>query len=395
LKEENSGKVPNRILYVVSLNHATNDATVALLPTLFPVVLSLFKISLFQLGILVALMYLTNVVCQLITGHYSEKFEPRILLPLGISIMALSMVFLILSSSFEELLFSGILLRLGSSFFHPVGVSTISRTYSGEQLDSSMGFQSAFGNFGIFIVFLITAPIYYAFGWSAPFLLFLILDLLVVAITMLKLGKVQKSKKEVTEPQGKRGNFLSLLPSFFVVSTFITGGASAIVTNYGNVLLERAFNVTDADLLIGVWIGCSFFGALYTGRLTRVISRSKLLVSVYSFSCVSMLALALAPGSLLIVGPSLVLNGFSLAMTYPIIYSELSSFLGDKSDKKGSAFGMIFSTQIIGSSVIGFVSGYISGIFGLSFPFEIVSALLFVAAIYTTFWIRRPTLRVV
>ncbi len=389
VSEESAAGRSNRTLYLISLNHATNDASVALLPTLFPVILSLFKISLFAIGILVAAMYATNVICQPITGHYSERFEPRTLLPLGIGLMAISMVMLIFSTSFPALFFSAVVLRIGSSFFHPVGISTISKSYSGERLDKSMGFQSAFGNFGIFGVFLVGAAIYFRFGWSAPFLLFAALDALVAFITMTKLGKLQSVSKQASSPKLSR-RFLVSLPAFFLLSTFISGGANAVIINYGNILLEQSrFSTTQADLLIAGWIGFAFIGAFYTGANTRRLSRKKVLISAYLLASISTLSFSLFTASFAIALVSLFANGFAIAVTYPTIYSELSSFLGPGSDRTGAAFGLIFSSQIIGSAVMGFFTGYVSEIFGLRFPFQITSFLLVVAALTTFLWKRK------
>ena len=391
MKERGTEDTSSRILYLISLNHATNDASVALLPTLYPVILTLFKISLFDLGILVASMYVTNAICQPITGQYSERFEPRILLPLGIGLMAVSMAFLIFSTNFPMLLFSAVVLRIGSSFFHPVGISTISRSHSGERLDKSMGFQSAFGSFGIFIVFLVGAPIYFRFGWSTPFLVFAALDVTVVLITIAKLGKVDAlSKQTQNESLKLNRRFLISLPAFFLVATFISGGANAVIINYGNILLERNnFTVSQADLLIAAWIGCSFFGAFYTGAMTRRFTRANLLISAYVLASVSAASFALFADNVAISIVSLFANGFALSVTYPAIYSELTLFLGPNSQKRGAAFGMIFSTQIIGSAVLGFFTGFISGIFGLSVPFEFISLLLIVAAFAALTWKRK------
>jgi len=161
----------NRILYVVSLNHAVNDGSVYLLSSLFPVVLGLFNISVFQVGIIVALGYLVNILFQPVVGHYSEGRDPGRILAIGISVIIVSMISFVFATGFLSLLASVILLRLGSSFFHPVGISTISKSYSGPRLQKSMGFQSAFGNVGAFLVllplvFLFSLPFFNAVGFS-------------------------------------------------------------------------------------------------------------------------------------------------------------------------------------------------------------------------------------
>src|SRR5205809_4745707 len=174
----------NRILYLVSLNHATNDGSVYLLSSLFPIVLALFNISVFQVGIIVALGYMVNILFQPVVGHYSEGREPGRLLAIGISVITVSVISFVFATGFLSLLASVILLRLGSSFFHPVGISTISKSYGGPRLQKSMGFQSAFGNVGVLLVFLTSAPLYLAVGWRPTFVVFAVWTLADVILTL-------------------------------------------------------------------------------------------------------------------------------------------------------------------------------------------------------------------
>src|SRR3989442_3861109 len=174
----------NRILYLVSLNHATNDGSVYLLSSLFPIVLALFNFSVFQVGVIVAVVYLVNILFQPVIGHYSEGRDLGRLLAIGISIVTVSVISFVFATGFLSLLASVILLRLGSSFFHPVGISTISKSYGGPRLQKSMGFQSAFGNLGVLLVFLTSAPLYLAVGWRGTFVVFSAWALVIVVLTL-------------------------------------------------------------------------------------------------------------------------------------------------------------------------------------------------------------------
>src|SRR3989442_8380955 len=105
----------NRILYPVSLNHATNDGSVYLLSSLFPIVLALFNISALQVGIIVALGYLVNILFQPVVGHYSEGRILGRLLAIVISIVTDSVISFFFETGFLSLLASWLLLRLDSS----------------------------------------------------------------------------------------------------------------------------------------------------------------------------------------------------------------------------------------------------------------------------------------
>jgi MFS family permease len=454
-KDENREglKRQNKILYIVSLNHAINDGSTSLIATLFPVLLLDFGFPVFQIGILVAAGYLMNVVFQPIAGHYSEKFEPWILLSVGISMIAVSMVVFTLSKAFLSVLIGVIVLRVGSSVFHPVGVSAISRSYQTGNLDGPMGFQSAFGNLGILLVFLVSAPLYMSLGWRDIFLIFAALDLSIVTITIFAFrgtrvsssspqsGKRKSSNVNLRDEEGARTSLdvsdskeataednnsdpteedekvqgfehrrrvnskeISLverafgLPSFFLSTMLISGGSFAVLVNYGNSLLAKNnFSIVSANLLISAWIASAFIGALTTGKLALLMERAKLLTTCYALAALATLMFALFPENFILALIALVVSGFFLSASYPIIYSELSAFLERRGKRdrevvqqhgKGAQFGVLFSAQIIGSVVFGFFSGYVSEFYPLNLPFEATAVFLLVASLISALWAR-------
>jgi DHA1 family multidrug resistance protein-like MFS transporter len=363
---------------------------------LFPAVVLAFGFSKFEIGILVSMGYLMNMIFQPITGSFSEKVEPKKLLALGISLVSISMFLFIVSSTFGAMIISVSILRIGSSFFHPVGVSAVSRTYAGRQLDKSMGFQSAFGNLGILAVFAISATIYLTLGWQGPFILFALLDIVTVATTVSLFPKTRGAaspslpmKGDTQSKENENGKFRLGLPIFFIVTQFISGGAFAVFSNFGNLLLfGHGLSFVAANYLIGLWVASAFFGALGSSSMSRFLSRPKLLVLSYLVTTISTLSFALFAGSLVLAAASLLANGFFISLTYPIVYSELSAYLGDRSTKKGRSFGILFSAQIFGSSVLGFLGGSIANSLGYSAAFEIVAGLLLIAVGNSIFWDR-------
>jgi MFS family permease len=383
------------VLYVVSLNHFTNDASAALVPTLFPVAISVLGFTNLQVGVIAAVGYVVNMVFQPITGHYSERFKAGRMLASGLAMMAIAMILFVFSYTFPLMLFSMILLRSGSSFFHPVGVSTISRTYSRSQLDKSMGFQSAFGNLGNFSVFLVSAPIYLLLGWRGPFVVYCLLDLATV-ITTLSLLKTPKMKIGSQQELNVGQNRSKLgLPLFFLGSMFISGGSYAVFLNFANVLLtNNHVGFTLANTLVAGWVASASLGAFLAGYLVKSIGRMKVMQLSFLLSALSALGFALFARSVTLAIISLLVNGFFISVTYPTAYSELTTFLGEKSTRKGSAFGILFSAQIIGSAAIALMSGLIASSLGLSLAFEIVTAMLIAGFLLAIIWDRQHSQKV-
>ncbi|MEM0156335.1 MAG: MFS transporter [Thermoplasmataceae archaeon] len=400
-----SGKVSSRTLYIISLNHFVNDSSTFLIASLFPAMEIAFGFKTYYIGILVAVGYMINVAFQPLTGMASQRFDPGKLLPLGISIMAVSMVLFAISGTFAMMMVSVIIMRIGSSFFHPVGATAISRTYSGNQLDSSMGIESAFGNLGMVFSFMLSAPLYLILGWTGPFLIYAALEFLTVIFTLFTLSRDslvrERGKKtnvdEVNLPEirsisrktwksGKKRNYFLYIPVFFVVTAFITGATNTVFGNFGNLLLfHRGLSISLSNDLIAIWVVFAFFGALVTGRLTVMMSRMKLLILSYIVSGMSCLSFALFSGNILPSTISLALNGFFLGIVYPATYSELGD-LSSRLGSSGSSFGILFSSQLIGSSIFGYLGGYFSYTYGLASVFELTSFLLILSVGIVSIW---------
>ncbi len=410
----------NRLLYLVSLNHLVNDSSIYLVSSLFPAIVLAFGFSELEIGTLVALGYLMNMIFQPMTGRLSEKYEERKLLALGISLMAVSMLLFTISSTFLTMLVSVLVLRVGSSFYHPVGVSVISRNYAGKRLDSSMGFQSSFGNLGVMLAFLLSAPLYLALSWKGPFLIYAGLEsaTVVVTLTLMRKARLQYSVKESTtvitqetnhhpvvdgavysknsDPpfsNSTRTKFRLGLPLFFISASLVTGASFTIFSNFGNLLLvQNGFGFSLSDYLIALWVGVAFVGAMLSGWLTRRLTRTRLLFMTYFLAGVATLGFAFARHNVVLILPALAVSGFMDSITYPAIYSAAGAFIQDHPEvKRGPAYGVLFSGQIAGSSIFGFLSGYLADAYGLQLPF-VIGALMLVCFSFVVYaWSKRIT----
>ena len=386
----------NRILYLVSLNHATNDGSVYLLSSLFPIVLALFNISVFQVGIIVALGYLVNILFQPVVGHYSEGRDPGKLLAIGISVVTVSVISFVFATGFLSLLASVILLRLGSSFFHPVGISTISKSYGGPRLQKSMGFQSAFGNIGVLLVFLISAPLYLAVGWRATFIVFAIWTLADVFLTLTLLrGRYSAASDDPQTPSSSKPQTKRTIPLFFVLAAFISGGSYAVILNFANIFLgTRAhLDVSQANLIVSAFIAFASLGAIATGGWTRFVPTNVLLAISYVVASGSIAAFTLLSGNAILATITLLATGFSISATYPLTYTELSRYLGSIGQQSGRSFGVLSSGQTIGASILGLASGYVSQFLSLEVSFGSVAILALIGSVSAVFWIKRMNRR--
>jgi len=353
--------------------------------------LVLFNISVLQVGIIVALGYLVNIIFQPVVGHYSEGRDPGRLLAIGIAIITVSVVSFVFATGFLSLLAPVIFLRLGSSFFHPVGISTISKSYAGPRLQKSMGFQSAFGNVGVLLVFLTSAPLYLAVGWRATFVVFAIWTLADVILTLTFLrGRHSAASDDPQTPSREKPRVKRTIPLFFVLAAFISGGTYAVILNFANIFLgTRAHvDVSQANLIVSAFIVFASLGALATGGWTHFVPTNVLLAISYLVAACSVAAFTLLSGNAILATMTLLVTGFSISATYPLTYTELSRYLGSVGQQSGRSFGVLSSGQTIGASILGLASGYVSQFLGLEVSFGTVAVLALIGSVSATFWIK-------
>ena len=387
----------NRTLYVVAMNHAVKDGSVYLLSSLFPVVLGLFTISLFQVGVLVATGYLVSVICQPIVGRYGENKDPSKLLAVGIALIAVSITSFIYSTGFTTILASVVVLRIGSSFFHPIGMATVSRTYAGARLQHSMGFQSASGNLGVLLVFLTAGTIYTLLGWQLTFILCTTVAVTDVIVTLAALRQHNVPTPEyptLTKLVEEISPNRFRIPLYFLGIAFVSGGSYAVILNFANIFLgqhQPQLSVSQIDLVVSAFIASAFLGALSAGVWTRYAKTTSSLATSYALSATAIILFAIFPGNLSIATVALLACGFTISATYPLTYTELSNHIMKNPFRTSSSFGALSSAQTIGASVLGLATGLIIPILGTSSPFLTVGIIMILASIATAYWTRQTS----
>ena len=389
-----------KVVAALSTVHAANDGTVVLVPTLLPIAAQLFHFGYLDLGILVAAGYAVNVAVQPLVGRFYGKIEAGTLLSCGVAILATSMVIIAFANSYGSLFLGALVLRIGSSFYHPIGPSVVSRTYSGTKVDHIMGIQSGFGDLGSFLLFLTASLLYSALGWKLPFLIFALVDLAVAAIALFFLRKVLSKKEDrlqisldtsdredkVMAEKLTVTDQLSVVPKrdialpVLFIGTFMAGGSYAIILNFANSLMAGVYHsVLLANLPVSLWLLSFIFADFTTGLFSRKLGRVRLLLISYLLSSISIALFCLVYGNPAVASLSLVANGFVLSFTYPLTYSAIGTIRSSKTTKYwniGALFGLLFSVQVIGSALFSYLGGEISQYFNPVYPFLIASGIL-------------------
>jgi FSR family fosmidomycin resistance protein-like MFS transporter len=376
----------NKILSTVSLYHALNDGTVAAIPILFPIFKSIFNLSYTEIGIITGGGLLLSIIAQLMIGRISDGKNSQTLLSLGIFIISISLILLTKAQGFFSLLLLMFFLRIGSSFFHPIGVGWISRIFKKDKLDWAMGMQSGSADIGAFIAISTTLYISEITSWNYPLFLwsfaggilllsgaYLTSNIKEEFLIVKKISKRQTIKEAISESVIFLKKIKLLVPAFI-----ISGSCWGVVVTYLPLLLDERTDLSLAviGLVVSIWIGIGSISSIYYGKICAGLGRKNVIyLSYLTIGITSILLSYFTDIEIIIL--IMVLLGIAVFITFPAIVSFVSKITHETVE--GKTFGTIFTLQLGGSTIFLILGGFLADIFGIWIPFMLlgVTTLLF------------------
>lgn len=357
----------DKVLFTVSLYHWCNDGSVILLPALFPLLQGVFSLSYTDIGLLSGFGMLATILAQVMTGHVSDRGSSPQLLALGIGVLALGLLAIPLADSFVSLFLLVLIVRVGASFYHPIGISWLSMHFGRQGLDRAMGIQSAVGDVGVIFGMVSAGFLGVYLGWQVPFIVWAGLCLASVLLGLRLAPRETKDKVEESVPT--RRVWREMAPFFAPIVA--SGAVYSITVNMGPLLLTNMYGLGAdvADVVIGLWIGAGALAAYLYSHYGPRAGRKLVLIGSYLVLTASGL-LVYVLDDVLFVSIFLVASGASLLLSYPAMFSLFSSAVGRGA--RGRAFGIFFALNLSGAAAASYASGWTADLFSIKEPFLIV-----------------------
>jgi MFS family permease len=107
------------VLLAISFSHFVNDTLQSVLPAIYPVLKTQFRLSFGQIGLLTCVFQVTASLLQPLVGMYSDKRPLPFSLAAGMGFTLIGLVLLSQADSFVMLLVAAAMIGVGSSIFHP------------------------------------------------------------------------------------------------------------------------------------------------------------------------------------------------------------------------------------------------------------------------------------
>jgi MFS transporter, FSR family, fosmidomycin resistance protein len=358
-------KIILTILTGISACHFLNDLIQATIPSLYPLFLGVFGLSLGQIGMITFTYQLTASLFQPFVGFVTDKRTMPYSLPLGMSFSLCGLVLMAFAPTYGWLLVAGSLVGLGSSVFHPEA-SRVARLASGGQHGLAQSLFQLGGNFGsalgpLLVLWLVLSARGAHAGqpriawFSAAPLLAIIMLLLIGRWYKKHMRERAAGKKDISEqhtplPRGPLTRAMVVLMTLVFSKYFYL----ASITSYYTFYLMQRFHVTlrQSEMYLFIFLGAVALGTVLGGPIGDRHGR-RLVIWV---SIVGVLPFTLALPYANLEGTAILsfLIGLILSSAFSAILVYAQELVPDRVGLiSGLFFGLAFGMGGLGAALLG------------------------------------------
>jgi FSR family fosmidomycin resistance protein-like MFS transporter len=348
------------ILAAISFCHLMNDMVQSLIPSLYPMLKSSFRLSFTQLGLITLSYQMTASLLQPVVGYYTDKTPRPYSLPVGMGLTLIGLLFLSVAPNFSMLLLAASLVGVGSAIFHPES-SRLARLSSGGKHGFAQSVFQVGGNTGSAVGPLMAALIVLPRGQHA--IAWFSVAALVGIIILLNVGhwyKAHLTNKQKTRTANS-GNSVRLSSAKIAISIAVLIALIfskffylASLTSYYTFYLISKFHVSvrSSQIHLFIFLAAVAAGTIVGGPIGDRFGRK--LVIWCSILGVLPFTLLLPYANLFWTGVLSVVIGLILASAFSAILVYAQELVpGRIGMVSGLFFGFAFGIGGVGAALLG------------------------------------------
>lgn len=339
---------------------------------------------------------------MILSGSFADRIGERKCVLLEFFLIPVFLLLSALSPSYIFLFVFVAGLGLSKIFYHPAGLSFLSKSIGEESRGKVIGLHESMGNVGAGLAFIVIGPLGSWLGWRVTLILLGIPALVLAASNLLwskGLGEVVTQTRENLDAGNddlvsRTGKVLGIedkkLTSFYLqVGSSILGGIGfgGFVT-FLTSFLTRAYALSAA--LAGLFAGMSyllgFFGNLFGGRISDRIGEVLSYTLFTGLAALPMAAIVIINLPRILLIPCLILCFLLRALGNPADKSLLVEHAN--SSKRGQGYGSLFTSYTFGSFVSGPLFGFLIDSIGMR-PAFLVIPFLFIGGAAVRYQVKR------
>jgi FSR family fosmidomycin resistance protein-like MFS transporter len=344
------------VLAAISFCHLLNDMMQSLLPALYPMLRSSYRLTFGQIGLLTFTFQFTASLLQPWVGALADRTPRPYSLAVGMGFTLMGLVLLAFAGSYTLLLVAAALIGTGSSVFHPES-SRVARMASGGKHGFAQSLFQVGGNLGsaagpLLAAFIVLPRGQESVAWFSCVAL-LGMVVLVNVGHWYKTHGITRLAATGTRSAAPR-HHVALALTVLLALVFSKYVYLASITSYYTFYLIEHFHVSvrSSQLHLFVFLASAAIGGLLGGPLgDRLGSKYIIWVSILG---VLPFTLLLPHASLFWTGVLTVPIGLILASAFPAIVVYAQDLLpGRTGTVAGLFFGLAFGMGSVGAAVLG------------------------------------------
>lgn len=348
------------IIAAISFGHLLNDMNQSLIPAMYPILKTSFRLDFGQIGLITLAYQMTASLLQPFVGHYTDRRPAPWSLPAGMAFTLTGLLMLAVAPTFGMLLIASSMVGVGSSIFHPES-SRVARMASGGQHGLAQSLFQVGGNAGSALGPLLAAYIILPGGQKAIawFSLAALLGIVVLSRVGVwygqRRGRATAAKKAAPPAiPGIPSKGVAASVTILMALVFSKYFYLASITSYYTFYVMSKFHVSvrASQLLLFVFLGAVAAGTVAGGPIGDRIGRKYVIwVSILG---VLPFTLILPYANLFWTAALTVIIGLVLASAFSAILVYAQELLpGRVGMISGLFFGFAFGMGGIGAAVLG------------------------------------------
>jgi len=365
----------------VTTSHGVMHAYLVIMPALMPLMAG-------ELGSLALLAYLASIANALYgwgsfpVGFLADIVSRKRLIMLSMIVCGLSSIIVGFSGNIWLTGVGMILLGIGASLYHPPGYSHMA-LLSVEMRGRFMGIQGLGGDMGMAIAYITSAALGVTLGWRYTFALWGVVGLLMAACDLFLVEDVPVEPEDRSKPRegyvstvkkmfttDQRTNLILVLLVVMLSGGLWTGVSQWILTYINQ---TKGVSLIIAGGLSTIQYTVGAVAQIFGGELSDKIGRKSILVAGFGAFAVSLVAMVLAPGEIMVLLVLVAVMGF----TFYVTQAPITALLADITPKNtvGVTYGINFTVKYGIGAVLPFAAAWLSSNYGLDYVFYFFAAL--------------------
>lgn len=355
-----AGRTAFQVLAAISFCHLLNDMLQSVIPAVYPILKTAYRLDFGQIGLITLTVQLTASILQPFVGIYTDHRPTPYSLPVGMSFTLVGLLLLSIAPSFAMILLAVALVGVGSSVFHPES-SRVARMASGGQHGLAQSLFQVGGNAGSALGPLLAALVVLPAG-QRSIALFSVAALLAIFV-LIRIGTwykrhrtvIAKARAHLEERHpGLSSRRIALALFVLIGLVFSKYFYLASLTSYYTFFLMSRFHVSvrAAQIHLFVFLGAVAAGTIIGGPIGDRFGRK------YVIWCS---ILGVLPFTLLLPSANLfwtsvlsIVIGLILASAFSAILVYAQDLVpGKVGTVSGLFFGLAFGMGGIGAALLG------------------------------------------